>query len=84
MVIMKQSALAVDLCPLLPSNLQHILALANKKGDSSWLSALSVQEHVLLCIRLSSGIFCVYVMVSFLLIYLLSVCVARALLWTML
>ena len=64
----KQSALAAELCTQLSVNLQHTLSLASKKGASSWLSALPVEE---LYTKPLLEMPCGYIMVGFPLDYLL-------------
>jgi len=41
----QQASLVSQITPLLPANLQWILTLSCKKGTSSWLSALPIEEH---------------------------------------
>ena len=36
---------AASVCDSLPPDLKHIISLSSKKGASSWLSSLPVEEH---------------------------------------
>ena len=79
-LVYKQS----ELTPQLLASLRRIVSLPSEKGASSWLSVLPIEEHGF---ALHKGAFigmhCVYDMVGYPIVYLLSVSVVMALLLIM-